>query len=63
MSFLKKFKFKRQDRLYPKETPTQMVPAAVAKPLASVSSAPTELPLEGVPSGEERNHFGLCEDS
>ncbi|XP_008311175.1 poly [ADP-ribose] polymerase 1 isoform X2 [Cynoglossus semilaevis] len=50
VSFLKKFKFKRQDRLYPKETPTQMVPAAVAKPLASVSSAPTELPLEGVPS-------------
>ncbi|CAB1435499.1 unnamed protein product [Pleuronectes platessa] len=37
--FLKKFKFKRQDRLYPKEAPSPTVAAAKAKPLASASSA------------------------
>uniref|UniRef100_A0AAQ5ZEU3 Poly [ADP-ribose] polymerase n=1 Tax=Amphiprion ocellaris TaxID=80972 RepID=A0AAQ5ZEU3_AMPOC len=40
--FLKKFKFKRQDRLYPKEAPTKTLTAAKAEPLASASSAPTE---------------------
>uniref|UniRef100_A0AAQ5YH55 Poly [ADP-ribose] polymerase n=1 Tax=Amphiprion ocellaris TaxID=80972 RepID=A0AAQ5YH55_AMPOC len=33
--FLKKFKFKRQDRLYPKEAPTKTLTAAKAEPLAN----------------------------
>ncbi|XP_061741748.1 poly [ADP-ribose] polymerase 1 [Nerophis ophidion] len=45
--FLKKFKFKRQDRLYPKETPSQTVPAVKAEPLASASSAPSQPLPEG----------------
>uniref|UniRef100_A0AAQ5Y165 Poly [ADP-ribose] polymerase n=1 Tax=Amphiprion ocellaris TaxID=80972 RepID=A0AAQ5Y165_AMPOC len=48
--FLKKFKFKRQDRLYPKEAPTKTLTAAKAEPLASASSAPTERLPEGAPS-------------
>uniref|UniRef100_A0A665TTI2 Poly [ADP-ribose] polymerase n=1 Tax=Echeneis naucrates TaxID=173247 RepID=A0A665TTI2_ECHNA len=40
--FLKKFKFKRQDRVYPKEAPSQSLSQAKAKPLASASSAHTE---------------------
>ncbi|XP_061603098.1 poly [ADP-ribose] polymerase 1 [Cololabis saira] len=47
--FLKKFKFKRQDRLFPKEAP-QTPPAVKAEPLASASSAPTERLPEGAPS-------------
>ncbi|XP_054618362.1 poly [ADP-ribose] polymerase 1 [Dunckerocampus dactyliophorus] len=45
--FLKKFKFKRQDRLYPKETAPQTVPAVKAEPLASASSAPSKPLPEG----------------
>lgn len=52
--FLKKFKFKRQDRVYPKEAPSQAPTQAKAKPLASASSAPTERLPEGAPSGEGR---------
>uniref|UniRef100_A0A4W6D949 Poly [ADP-ribose] polymerase n=1 Tax=Lates calcarifer TaxID=8187 RepID=A0A4W6D949_LATCA len=48
--FLKKFKFKRQDRVYPKEAPNQTQAAAKAKPLASASSAPMERLPEGAPS-------------
>lgn len=52
--FLKKFKFKRQNRIYPKETPTQTVTKVKAEPLPSASSAPAERLLEGTPSGEKR---------
>uniref|UniRef100_A0A8C4HKC4 Poly [ADP-ribose] polymerase n=1 Tax=Dicentrarchus labrax TaxID=13489 RepID=A0A8C4HKC4_DICLA len=38
--FLKKFKFKRQDRVYPKVAPTQTLTAAKAQPLASASNKP-----------------------
>lgn len=48
--FLKKFKFKRKDRVYPKEAPTQTLTAAKAEPLASASSAPTERLPEGAPA-------------
>eukprot|EP00064_Thunnus_orientalis_P008492 superscaffoldBa00001010_g8515 len=48
--FLKKFKFKRQDRLYPKEAPTQTLTSAKAESLASASSAPTKPLPEGAPS-------------
>lgn len=53
--FLKKFKFKRQDRIYPKETPTQTVTKVKAEPLPSASSAPAGRLPEGAPSGERRN--------
>lgn len=55
--FLKKFKFKRQDRVYPKEAPTQSQTAVKAEPLASASSAvakqlpsaaPPDKPLTGM---------------
>uniref|UniRef100_A0AAQ6IDE4 Poly [ADP-ribose] polymerase n=1 Tax=Anabas testudineus TaxID=64144 RepID=A0AAQ6IDE4_ANATE len=49
--FLKKFKFKRQDRIYPKEAPTQTVTKVKAEPLPSASSAPAERLPEGAPSG------------
>ncbi|XP_044025621.1 poly [ADP-ribose] polymerase 1 isoform X1 [Siniperca chuatsi] len=48
--FLKKFKFKRQDRVYPKEAPNQTLTAAKAEPLASASSASTKLLPEGAPA-------------
>ncbi|XP_026197673.1 poly [ADP-ribose] polymerase 1 isoform X1 [Anabas testudineus] len=48
--FLKKFKFKRQDRIYPKEAPTQTVTKVKAEPLPSASSAPAERLPEGAPS-------------
>ncbi|KAK5852963.1 hypothetical protein PBY51_006793 [Eleginops maclovinus] len=48
--FLKKFKFKRQDRVYQKEAPTETVTAAKAKPLASASSAKTQQLPEGAPA-------------
>ncbi|KAM9355428.1 poly [ADP-ribose] polymerase 1 [Pholidichthys leucotaenia] len=48
--FLKKFKFKRQDRLYPREPPTQTLTAVKTEPLASASSTPTEKLPEGAPS-------------
>ncbi|KAM8832738.1 poly [ADP-ribose] polymerase 1 [Spinachia spinachia] len=48
--FLKKFKFKRQDRVYPKEAPAQSLPKVKAEPLASASSAPTECLPEGAPA-------------
>uniref|UniRef100_A0AAX7T9S7 Poly [ADP-ribose] polymerase n=1 Tax=Astatotilapia calliptera TaxID=8154 RepID=A0AAX7T9S7_ASTCA len=35
VSFLKKFKFKRQDRVYPKEAPTKTLTAAKSEPLPS----------------------------
>ncbi|XP_034018181.1 poly [ADP-ribose] polymerase 1 isoform X2 [Thalassophryne amazonica] len=47
--FLKKFKFKRQDRLFPKDVPAQTVTAVKAEPTASASSAPLE-PLPEVPA-------------
>ena len=50
--FLKKFKFKRQDRVYPKEAPTQTLTAVKAEPLASASSAPMERLPEGAPAGQ-----------
>uniref|UniRef100_UPI003AB0C0FC poly [ADP-ribose] polymerase 1 isoform X2 n=1 Tax=Centroberyx gerrardi TaxID=166262 RepID=UPI003AB0C0FC len=48
--FLKKFKFKRQVRLYPKVAPTPTLSAASAEPLASASSAPTKPLPEGAPA-------------
>lgn len=50
--FLKKFKFKRQNRVYPKAAPTETVTAAKAEPLASASSGPTEQLPEAAPSGK-----------
>lgn len=59
--FLKKFKFKRQDRVFPKEPPAApaAAPASSAAASASASAAsstsgsgfPTELPTE-VPTGQ-----------
>ncbi|XP_004083528.1 poly [ADP-ribose] polymerase 1 [Oryzias latipes] len=48
--FLKKFKFKRQDRVYPKEAPTQTLTTAKAEPLASGSGALKEQLPEGAPA-------------
>ncbi|KAK5903551.1 hypothetical protein CgunFtcFv8_007323 [Champsocephalus gunnari] len=48
--FLKKFKFKRQDRVYPKEAPSETPSAAKAKPLASASGVKTEQLPEGAPA-------------
>ncbi|MEQ2224181.1 Poly [ADP-ribose] polymerase 1 [Ilyodon furcidens] len=48
--FLKKFKFKQQDRVYPKEAPAQTLKPVKAEPLASASSAPTERLQEQAPS-------------
>ncbi|XP_003971725.1 poly [ADP-ribose] polymerase 1 [Takifugu rubripes] len=48
ISFLKKFKFKRQNRIYPKEAPPQTVSAVKTESLASASSVPMSLP-EGAP--------------
>uniref|UniRef100_A0A3Q3ILG7 Poly [ADP-ribose] polymerase n=1 Tax=Monopterus albus TaxID=43700 RepID=A0A3Q3ILG7_MONAL len=48
--FLKKFKFKRQHRMYPKEAPIQTLKKAKAEPLPSASSTPTEHLPEGAPS-------------
>lgn len=49
--YLKKFKFKRQDRVYPKEAPTQTFTAAKAEPLASASGARAEALPEAPPAG------------
>uniref|UniRef100_A0A3Q3WS75 Poly [ADP-ribose] polymerase n=1 Tax=Mola mola TaxID=94237 RepID=A0A3Q3WS75_MOLML len=46
VAVLKKFKFKRQDRVYPKEAPAQTLTAVKAEPLASASSA--DKPLTGM---------------
>ncbi|XP_068198614.1 poly [ADP-ribose] polymerase 1 isoform X2 [Antennarius striatus] len=48
--FLKKFKFKKQNRVYPKETPKQTATATKAEPLASASKAMTERLPEGAPA-------------
>ncbi|XP_077567914.1 poly [ADP-ribose] polymerase 1 [Stigmatopora nigra] len=50
VSFLKKFKFKRQDRAYPKEAPTQSQPSVKAEPHAGASGAPVEQFPESGPS-------------
>ncbi|CAJ1078015.1 poly polymerase 1 [Seriola dumerili] [Xyrichtys novacula] len=50
LPFLKKFKFKRQDRFYPKEAPSQTLTAAKAEPLASASRPPLERLPEGAPA-------------
>ncbi|XP_041832319.1 poly [ADP-ribose] polymerase 1 [Melanotaenia boesemani] len=47
--FLKKFKFKRQDRVYPKEAPSQSLTAGKAEPLAGASSALTKKLPETAP--------------
>lgn len=44
--FLKKFKFKKQDRIFPKEVPTPVPNSVKAEPLASASSAPMEAVME-----------------
>uniref|UniRef100_A0A672YTB0 Poly [ADP-ribose] polymerase n=1 Tax=Sphaeramia orbicularis TaxID=375764 RepID=A0A672YTB0_9TELE len=46
--FLKKFKFKRQDRMYPKEAPPQTLTTAKSEPRASASSAPPLPMSEGL---------------
>lgn len=46
LPFLKKFKFKKQDRIYPKEAPTPAPAPVKAEPLASASSAPMETMME-----------------
>uniref|UniRef100_A0A672YTF8 Poly [ADP-ribose] polymerase n=1 Tax=Sphaeramia orbicularis TaxID=375764 RepID=A0A672YTF8_9TELE len=48
--FLKKFKFKRQDRMYPKEAPPQTLTTAKSEPRASASSAPPLPMSEGAPA-------------
>ncbi|XP_012722785.2 poly [ADP-ribose] polymerase 1 [Fundulus heteroclitus] len=48
--FLKKFKFKRQDRVYPKEAPAQSLKPVKGETPASASSAPTERLPEAAPS-------------
>ncbi|XP_061610330.1 poly [ADP-ribose] polymerase 1 [Phyllopteryx taeniolatus] len=50
--FLKKFKFKRQDRLYPKEAPAERQPEVKAEPLASASDASAKPLPEGGPAGK-----------
>lgn len=66
--FLKKFKFKRQDRVFPKEPPAGPAAAPASAPAsstaASASSAsssgfPTELPTE-VPAGQSLPLVDLC---
>ncbi|XP_051908045.1 poly [ADP-ribose] polymerase 1 isoform X1 [Hippocampus zosterae] len=52
--FLKKFKFKRQDRIYPKEAPAPSQLPVKAEPLASASGAPAKPLPEGGPPGEWR---------
>uniref|UniRef100_A0A3B4A191 Poly [ADP-ribose] polymerase n=1 Tax=Periophthalmus magnuspinnatus TaxID=409849 RepID=A0A3B4A191_9GOBI len=47
--FLKKFKFKKQDRVFPKEAPTPPPAIVKAEPKASASSAPMEAMLEAPP--------------
>lgn len=56
--FLKKFKFKGQDRVYPKEAPAQTLKPAKAETLASASSAPSEQLLEAAPSGQGK--LNIC---
>lgn len=58
--FLKKFKFKRQDRVFPKEppaspaaAPASSTAASASASAASSSSFPTELPTE-VPAGQNQ---------
>ncbi|KAF7653732.1 hypothetical protein LDENG_00079310 [Lucifuga dentata] len=48
--FLKKFKFKQQDRMYPKVAPTPALTAVKSESLASASSAPAKLLSEGAPA-------------
>uniref|UniRef100_A0A1A8NGA9 Poly [ADP-ribose] polymerase n=1 Tax=Nothobranchius pienaari TaxID=704102 RepID=A0A1A8NGA9_9TELE len=48
--FLKKFKFKRQDRAYPREAPAQTLTAAKTEPLPSASSGPMKQGPESAPS-------------
>ncbi|KAM8847132.1 poly [ADP-ribose] polymerase 1 [Synchiropus picturatus] len=48
--FLKKFKFKRQDRVYPVSAPTQTVTAPKAEPAPSASTAHAEPLPESAPS-------------
>lgn len=50
--FLKKFKFKRQDRVYPKEAPPQTTTAVKAEAVAGASSGPTERATEAATSGQ-----------
>uniref|UniRef100_A0AAV2KEV0 Poly [ADP-ribose] polymerase n=1 Tax=Knipowitschia caucasica TaxID=637954 RepID=A0AAV2KEV0_KNICA len=47
--FLKKFKFKKQDRVFPKEAPAPAPADVKAEPKASASSAPMEAMLEPTP--------------
>ncbi|XP_036406420.1 poly [ADP-ribose] polymerase 1 isoform X2 [Megalops cyprinoides] len=49
LPFLKKFKFKRQDRVFPKE-PAAPAPKTTASPSASVSSAPAKSTPNAVPA-------------
>lgn len=67
--FLKKFKFKRQDRVFPKEPPAAPSAAPTSSTAASASgsaasstpssSFPTELPTE-VPAGQSLPRQGRC---
>ncbi|XP_057679588.1 poly [ADP-ribose] polymerase 1-like [Corythoichthys intestinalis] len=50
VSYLKNFKFKRQDRVYPKEAPAQSQPAVKSESLASASGAPVKPLPDGGPS-------------
>ncbi|XP_077408692.1 poly [ADP-ribose] polymerase 1 isoform X2 [Vanacampus margaritifer] len=50
LAFLKKFTFKRQDRVYPEEAPAPSQPAVKAEPRAGASGAPAQtLPEGGTP--------------
>lgn len=48
--FLKKFKFKRQDRVFPKVAPVPPPSSSAATPLPSASSAPSRPLPEGTPA-------------
>ncbi|XP_056150659.1 poly [ADP-ribose] polymerase 1 [Lampris incognitus] len=57
--FLKKFKFKQQDRLYPKVDPTPTLTTATAEPHPSASSAPTKPLSEGAPADKPLTNMKL----
>ena len=56
--FLKKFKFKRQDRLFPKVAPAPPTATSAARPVPSASSAPSRPLPEGAPAGEGNTRRG-----
>lgn len=58
VAFLKKFKFKRQDRIFPKEAPAKPLTTTKSEPHASASSTVTDALPEGAPAGLETSLQG-----